>query len=83
MTSLDAGKTEITVKTAKTFLGMAGQKNWDQPVIDEINKILAGNSPTSEQPAPASDAAAAPDEAVAAPAETPPATAGTDQATAQ
>jgi hypothetical protein len=35
------GKTNVDVRTKKSFLGMAGQKNWDQPVIDEIRKALS------------------------------------------
>ena len=33
-------KTEVKVKTAKTFVGGAGQKNWDAKVMDEITKTL-------------------------------------------
>ena len=34
------GNTSVDIRTRKSFLGMAGQKNWDQPVLDEINKVL-------------------------------------------
>ena len=33
-------KTEVKVKTAKTFVGGAGQKNWDAEVMAEITKTL-------------------------------------------
>ena len=35
-----AGTTEVRVKTAKSFAGMAGQKNWDEDVMAEIRKSL-------------------------------------------
>lgn len=34
-------KTEVKVKTAKTFAGRAGQKDWDAEVMAEITKALA------------------------------------------
>jgi hypothetical protein len=40
LTSVDAGKTQAKVRTTKTMLGRAGQKVWDQQVIDEMNKTL-------------------------------------------
>lgn len=63
-------KTDVTVTTKKSFVGMAGQKNWNQTTLDEINKALgeaggvppAGASPAAEPPAPA-EAAATPDPA--------------------
>lgn len=35
------GKTSVDVRTKKTFVGGAGQKNWDQQVVDEITKELS------------------------------------------
>lgn len=40
LTAVDANKTEVKVRTTKTFVGRAGQKVWDQPVLDEISKAL-------------------------------------------
>lgn len=40
LTALSADKTEIKVKTSKTFVGGAGQKNWDAEVLAEITKTL-------------------------------------------
>jgi hypothetical protein len=36
-----AGKVGVDIRTARTFVGGAGQKNWDQPVLDEITKQLS------------------------------------------
>lgn len=55
MTEIDAGKTSTKVRTTKTFAGRAGQKVWDQQVLEEMSKVL-GVSP----PAGAAAAAAAP-----------------------
>jgi len=33
-------KTEVKVKTARTFVGGAGQKSWDDEVMAEITKTL-------------------------------------------
>jgi hypothetical protein len=47
------GKTSIKVTTDKTFVGGAGQKNWDQETVDEITKAV--NAPAAtEAPAAAS-----------------------------
>jgi hypothetical protein len=62
----------VTVKTKKTFVGMAGQKNWNEPLTGEISKLL---SAPATQPAATSDAAAPAEAAPAAPAvEAPPTT---------
>jgi hypothetical protein len=45
LTAAGEGKTSIDIRTKKTFVGMAGQKNWDQPVLDEITKALAPTAP--------------------------------------
>jgi hypothetical protein len=45
LTSVDAGKTQAKVRTTKTMLGRAGQKVWDQQVIDEMNKTLGTAAP--------------------------------------
>jgi hypothetical protein len=36
------GKTSVKVSTEKTFVGGAGQKNWDKEVVDELVKGIAG-----------------------------------------
>lgn len=36
------GKTSVDIRTKKTFVGGAGQKNWDQQTLDEIMKELGG-----------------------------------------
>jgi hypothetical protein len=41
------GKTNVDIRTKKTFVGGAGQKNWDQPVLDEIRKSLAATAASS------------------------------------
>ena len=41
------GKTNVDIRTKRTFLGGAGQKNWDQPVLDEIRKSLSSSSTSS------------------------------------
>ena len=35
------GKTSIKVSTDKTFVGGAGQKNWDKELVEEITKAIA------------------------------------------
>lgn len=40
LTALAADKTEVKIKTAKTFVGGAGQKNWDSAVLAELTKSL-------------------------------------------
>ncbi len=40
ITAKDAESSQVTVRTTKTFMGRAGQKVWDQPMLDEINKAL-------------------------------------------
>jgi hypothetical protein len=50
ITSQAEGKTNVDIRTKRTFVGGAGQKNWDQPVLEEIRKSLsstAAPSPTS------------------------------------
>ena len=47
------GKTNVDIRTKRTFVGGAGQKNWDQPVLDEIRKSLSSttaSSPASSNP---------------------------------
>jgi hypothetical protein len=55
LTAVDADHTEAKVRTTKTMLGRAGQKVWDQAVVDEMTKSLGGaeKSP-SQEPAAAS-----------------------------
>ena len=40
LTAQSVDRTEVKVKTAKTFVGGAGQKNWDAEVMAEITKKL-------------------------------------------
>ena len=40
LTAVSPDRTEVKVKTAKTFVGGAGQKNWDSAVLDEMAKTL-------------------------------------------
>jgi len=45
LTSLEPGKTQAKVRTTKTFVGRAGQKVWDQPVLEEMAKVLGVSPP--------------------------------------
>jgi hypothetical protein len=47
LTSLDAGKTQAKVRTTKTFVGRAGQKVWDQQILDEMTKALGASAPAA------------------------------------
>src|SRR5688572_15944037 len=38
LTVINENKTEAKIRTTKTFVGRAGQKVWDQTIIDEMNK---------------------------------------------
>jgi len=40
LSSAEAGKTQAKVRTTKTFVGRAGQKVWDQQILDEMAKVL-------------------------------------------
>lgn len=40
LASLAPDRTEVKVKTARTFAGGAGQKNWDNDVMAEITRSL-------------------------------------------
>ena len=40
LTALSANKTEVKVKTARTLVGGAGQKNWDNEVLAAMTKEL-------------------------------------------
>jgi len=46
LAAVDAGKTSAKIRTTKTFVGRAGQKVWDQSILDEMNKVL-GTSVTA------------------------------------
>jgi hypothetical protein len=37
---LEAARTRVRVDTAKTVLGIAGQKNWDTAILEEMEKSL-------------------------------------------
>ena len=39
--SVDAATTAVTVSTKRTFVGGAGQKSWNAPVIDAMTASLA------------------------------------------
>jgi len=39
--ALENGMTEVRVRTKKTFVGLAGQKNWDDEVMDMISEALS------------------------------------------
>ena len=47
MTEIDAGKTSAKVRTTKTFVGRAGQKVWDQQVLEEMSKVLGVSPPAA------------------------------------
>lgn len=47
LNSLDASKTEAKVRTTKTFAGRAGQKVWDQQIIEEMSKSLGVSPPAA------------------------------------
>lgn len=70
LTEVAPGKTDVTITTKKSFMGMAGQKNWNQPTLDEINKALAGtaSAPAGDPAAPADAPAAAEEPATPEPA---------------
>lgn len=40
LSSLGSDKTAVKVSTAKSFAGMAGQKNWDKEIIAEMDKSV-------------------------------------------
>jgi hypothetical protein len=40
LTAQGPNKTEVKVDTAKSFAGMAGQKNWDAEILNEMTKSL-------------------------------------------
>jgi len=40
LTAVDGGNTSAKIRTTKTFVGRAGQKVWDQAILDEMNKVL-------------------------------------------
>ncbi len=47
LTSVDGGKTQAQVRTTKTFVGRAGQKVWDQQILDEMAKTLGASTPAA------------------------------------
>ena len=49
LTPAGDSKVSVNIRTKKSFVGMAGQKNWDQPVLDEMLKSL--NAPAAATPA--------------------------------
>jgi hypothetical protein len=49
LTAAGDGKVSVNIRTKKSFVGMAGQKNWDQPVLDEMLKSLS--APAAATPA--------------------------------
>jgi hypothetical protein len=47
LTSVAASKTQAKVRTTKTFVGRAGQKVWDQQILDEMAKTLGASTPAA------------------------------------
>ena len=47
LTEVEAGKTSAKVRTTKTFVGRAGQKVWDQQVLEEMSKVLGVSPPVA------------------------------------
>ena len=43
LSSLGSDKTAVKVSTAKSFAGMAGQKNWDKEIIAEMDKSIGSH----------------------------------------
>jgi hypothetical protein len=43
LSSLGSDKTAVKVSTAKSFAGMAGQKNWDKEIIAEMDKSIGAH----------------------------------------
>jgi hypothetical protein len=43
LSSLGSDKTSVQVSTAKSFAGMAGQKNWDKEIIAEMDKSIGAH----------------------------------------
>jgi hypothetical protein len=39
--SLETSKTRVRISTAKSFVGMVGQKNWDDDIRAEMERLLA------------------------------------------
>lgn len=40
LSSLGADKTSVKVSTAKSFVGMMGQKDWDKEILAEMDKSI-------------------------------------------
>lgn len=47
LNSVEEGKTQAKVRTTKTFVGRAGQKVWDQQVLEEMAKVLGVSAPAA------------------------------------
>jgi hypothetical protein len=47
LTEVDGGKTQAKVRTTKTFVGRAGQKVWDQQIVEEMSKVLGVSVPAA------------------------------------
>lgn len=47
LTDVGGTKTEAKVRTTKTFVGRAGQKVWDQQVLEEMSKSLGVSAPVT------------------------------------
>jgi len=60
LTADGEGRTTVKVATTKTMLGYAGQRSWNQPVIDEINKAFAPADPAAPAAPSGGGAAATP-----------------------
>ncbi|HEY2623989.1 MAG TPA: hypothetical protein VGI53_11110 [Dyella sp.] len=43
LSSLGSDKTSVKVSTAKSFAGMAGQKNWDKEIVAAMDKSIGSH----------------------------------------
>lgn len=43
LSSLGGDKTSVKVSTAKSFAGMAGQKDWDKEIIADMDKSIGAH----------------------------------------
>ncbi len=60
LTAEGPGKTTVKVATVKTMVGYAGQRSWNERVVDEITKAFAPADPAAPAAAAGGGAAATP-----------------------